>query len=562
MFEKLYNTFGGKKVSHVLRKQIESITAAAFLISITSLVSKILGIVRDRALAGKFGAGEVLDIYYAAFRLPDLIYNLLVLGALSAGFIPVFTSYLSVKKQNQIIKAKDKAWDFVNNVLNSVLLIVGILSIISLIFTPSIIDLLVPGFTPEQKVQTVMLTRVMLLSPLFLSVSSIFGGVLQSFKQFIIFSLAPIVYNLGIIIGIIYFFDSFGLIGLGYGVVLGAFLHMCIQIPSLYRLGYSYQSLLNFKDKGMVQLLKMMGPRTLGLAIAQINLVVITIIASGISSGSLTVFNLAFNLQSVPISLFGISFAIAAFPTMARYADKQDYKNLIKVFSGAVKEILLFVIPITFLYIILRAQIVRLILGSGMFDWKDTIITMDSLLLFSVSLFAQSLIPLIARTFYTLHDTYTPFFVGLLSMIVNIALSLFMVHNFQMFGLSFDILGLILAFTISSILQFVILLIALRARVGFIGDFAVVKTVSKILFAAVIMAIFTQGTKSLIGIFLNIDTVVGIFVQTVGSGLVAVVTFIAVSLLVKNQEMISFKVAFNRKVLRKIEVPQAQIDQS
>ena len=313
----------------IFKRQINSITVAAALVALSSLASRLLGVVRDRILAGEFGAGTTLDIYYAAFRIPDLVYNLIVLGALSAGFIPIFTSLI---KDYKCVKAKDcngqennnEAWSLANNILNILLFGLVVLSLIGIIFAPALTRLIAPGFSADEQALTAALTRVMFMSPLFLGISGIIGGILQSFKRFLVYSLAPVLYNIGIIIGAIYFVPIWGIYGLAWGVILGAFLHMAIQLPTVYQLGFRYSLRINWRDADTWKMGRMMVPRTLSLAVSQINLVVITVLASNLSAGSLTVFNLANNLQSFPIGIFGVSFAIAAFPSLAEAAFNKE----------------------------------------------------------------------------------------------------------------------------------------------------------------------------------------------------------------------------------------------
>jgi len=548
----VFKLFKLHKVTRILSRQFRSIASAAFVISIAGLVSRILGLVRDHALAYKFGASEILDVYYAAFRIPDLLFNLLVLGALSAGFIPVFTGLLKVDDENQHIDATASAWKLVNNIFHLLIIAMGFLSIILMLAAPYIMKYLVPGFNAEQMEQTVHLTQIMLLSPFFLSMSSLFGGVLQSFKRFFIYSLAPIVYNVGIIIGVLYFYDWFNIIGLAYGVVLGAALHMLIQVPFVFALGYRHQWIFDLKNRDVRKILRMMVPRTLGLAVTQFNLVIITIIASTLEQGSLAVFNFANNLQSVPIGLFGIAFAIASFPTLSQYADKEKWQEFAHTFSSTARQILFFVIPVSVLFFIFRAQIVRLVLGRGAFDWQDTILTFTALGIFSISLFAQSLIPLLARTFYSVHDTKTPFFTAAISMIINAVLSFVLAERF-------GLLGLVSAFTISSILQLIILWIALYAKIGILYMGKLLYAVGKILVATFFMGIAAQGAKYYIGAFGDINTFVEILMQTVAAGAVGLAVFIAISTYLKNEEILVFRAAINRRLLKRTELVQEVI---
>ncbi|MCK5357856.1 MAG: murein biosynthesis integral membrane protein MurJ, partial [Elusimicrobiales bacterium] len=397
-----------------------------------------MGIFRDRILASEFGAGDILDIYYTAFRVPDLIFNLLVLGALSAGFIPIFVNLLKGKKtriKGLVFGSKHKeAWYLANNILNILLLSVAVLSVFGIIFAPALIKVLAPGFSLSKQALTADLTRIMFLSPILLGISSILGGVLQSFKRFFIYSLAPILYNIGIIVGALFFAPLWGIYGLAWGVVLGALLHMLIQLPAVIKLGFRYRLIIDFKNKQVREIGRLMIPRTMSLAISQINLLVITIIASTLASGSIAVFNFANNLQSFPIGIFGISFAVAAFPTISAIAF--DKPKLINNFSKVIRQILFFIVPATVLLLTLRAQIIRVILGTGQFNWEDTLLTIHTLGFFTLSLFAQASIPLLARVFYARHNSLTPFYIGLSSALVNLILSLVLVRILGVAGLA------------------------------------------------------------------------------------------------------------------------------
>jgi len=221
-----------------------SILNAAFLVASLGLVSRFLGLIRDRILASKFGAGDVLDIYYAAFKIPDLIFNLLILGALSAAFIPVFTALISKNED-------EEAWKLVNKFISLAGLILVLSITILFIFAPTMVDLIAFGFNDEKRMSVVILTRIMLFSPLLLGFSGILGGILNSYKKFFFYSLAPIFYNVGIIIGVLFFVEMFGYVGLGYGVILGAFSHLLIQVPEVIRCGLKFKLDFKFKDNNL-----------------------------------------------------------------------------------------------------------------------------------------------------------------------------------------------------------------------------------------------------------------------------------------------------------------------
>ncbi len=399
----------------ILNGQSRTITGAAMILALASVASRFLGLLRDRMLAGSFGAGDTLDVYYAAFRMPDLVYNLLIMGALSAGFIPVFVAWQ--EKNNNALKEE---WQFVNSLINILLVALLILGGLFFIFAPELIKLITPGFSAEKMNLTVLLTRIMFLSPLLLGLSSVFGGILQSAKRFLIFSLTPIFYNLGIIFGILFFVPKYGAPGLAWGVVLGAALHMIIQLPAVRHLGWRWRPLFNWRDKNILCLARLMGPRTLTLAISQLNFLAITIVASTLAAGSLAIFNLAYNIWTFPLGVMAASLATAVFPSLSENAAQRDWLGFAKNFSATFRHILFLIIPFSVLLIVLRAQIVRVILGTGKFDWSDTILTINALQYLTLGLLAEALMLLLVRGFFALEDTKTPFWLGLVGSILRI----------------------------------------------------------------------------------------------------------------------------------------------
>jgi putative peptidoglycan lipid II flippase len=524
---------------NILNGQSKTITSAAVVIGVASLASRLLGVFRDRVLAGEFGAGDILDAYFAAFKIPDLVYNLLVLGALSAGFIPVFVRiFYNDKKESE-------AWQLVNDLLNIMAIGLIVISAIFVLIMPYLMPFIAPGFSGEKLQITIGLSRIMFLSPIFLGLSNIFGGILQSFKRFFVYSLAPIFYNFGIIAGALFLVPRFGVYGLALGVVLGAFLHLITQIPTSLHLGYRYVWSFNFKSWGIKRILKMMVPRTLGLAVTQINLVFMTIIASLLVSGSLTIFNLANNLQSFPVGIFGVSFAIAAFPALSELAAKENKGEFIKNFSNTTRQILFFLVPLTILFIVLRIQIVRVILGSGQFDWNDTIITAQTLAWFSLSLFAQALLPLLVRAFFAFHDSRTPFYIGLVSVALNIALG-------WPLSLKYGIVGLALAFSASSIVNLILLWVFLKKRIKNLDEKYIAISLLKFSIAGIFMALATQGMKYVVEPFFGTDTFVGIFLQGFIAGIVGLGIYSLICLWLKSPEMIVFYNSLRRRLFKQI----------
>lgn len=527
-------------VSRIFHSQSKTITSAAFILGTAALVSKILGLLRDRLLAGRFGAGDELDMYYAAFRIPDFVFNILIIGAVSAAFIPVFASMWE--------RSQKDAWQVSNGVLNLFLSFLIFLSIILILFCPLLISIIAPGFEGEKKEITVALTRIMFLSPIFLAVSNILSGILQSFRRFLVYSLAPIMYNIGIIIGILFFVPKFGIYGLAWGVVLGAFLHMIIQIPSARFCGYRYRFVFDIYNSGVRKIIKLMIPRTIGLGASQINLIVITAIASTLASGSIAIFNLANNLQYIPIGIVGISFATAVFPSLSQEFAGERKEEFIKKFSSAFRQVLILIIPLSALMFILRAQIVRIILGTGEFTWADTRLTAASLGIFALGIFAQSLVPLVSKAFYALHNTIIPVVISIISIVLNVGFSFLFVwlltfdnffHNFIFENLKLEgieqiaVLSLPLAFSIAGIFNFALLLFALYKKVGDFDFKTILQYTLKILMATLIMAEVVYLGLYILADFVNMQTFFGVFLQATGAMFIGLFAFALIARFLK-----------------------------
>ncbi|OGI26643.1 MAG: murein biosynthesis integral membrane protein MurJ [Candidatus Moranbacteria bacterium RIFOXYB1_FULL_43_19] len=513
-----------------------SINSAAFIIATAGILSRALGLVRDRILAANFGAGDTLDIYYASFRVPDLIYNLLILGALSAAFIPVFTSLLAHEK-------REEAWKLANGLLSLAFLVLFFISLVFAIFTPFFMKFITPGFSGEKLAAVVKLTRIMFLSPIFLGISGVFGGILNSFKRFLIYSLAPLFYNLGIILGVVFLVPIFGISGLAWGVAGGALLHMLVQYPAVKLSGFKFSPALNLRNGNLRKVLKLMIPRTMGLAVTQVNLLVVTIIASTLPAGSLAIFNFANNLQSFPIGVFAIPFALAVFPSLSYFAAKEEKGNFIDSFSRTFRQILYFAIPASVLILVLRAQIVRVILGSGNFDWEDTILTFQALGIFAVSLFAQCLVPLLARSFYALQNTKIPFYTGIVSEVVNLTLALVLS---RLYG----ILGLAWAFSLSSMVNMFLLFLILRSKTGDLDDKKIISVTAKISLFALLAGGVAQLSKYIVGPYTDTETFLGIFTQLAAGGAVGLALFFVLSYAFRLEEFEAVKKLLSGKFLR------------
>ncbi len=508
-----------------------SVSTNALIIGFFSVVSRILGLLRDRLLASHFGAGDVLDAYYAAFKLPDFIFNIFILGALSSAFIPVF---IEARKH----QGESMAWQITNTVLNFLLLVMSILCLLSIIFAPLFVPVLTPGFSLAKQALTINLTRLMMVAIIFLAVSNLFGAVLNSYKRFIAYGLAPVLYNIGIILGLFILVPFFGPSGLAGGVLLGAILHTACQLPTIRRLGWRWGLKFFLADYYFQKIIRLMIPRTLGLAVYSINQLVITYFASLLASGSLAAFVLATNLQSFPINVFGVSLAIAVFPIFSESFANNKKQELIEHLANSLKRVLFFTIPLSVLFLVLRAQVVRIILGSGNFDWGDTINTANVFAFLSLSLVAESLLPLIARAFYAQHDTKTPVMVSILSVFLNLTLATFLIKPL---GIS----GLAIAYVSSTIINFLILTYLLSKRLSYMNAKSIVNSGWQMLQASLLAGMVCYGILHLLAPLVDMHSFAGIFIQGVSAGLAGLLTYLFVAHKLKIQEVCFVKKYLN-----------------
>jgi putative peptidoglycan lipid II flippase len=493
----------------------KTIGGAALLIAFSGILSRLLGFFRDRILATQFGAGDILDAYYTAFRIPDLLYGLLIAGALSAAFVPIFTELTTNKKDGE-------AWRLTSGLLMLLLASLGALAFLGNLFAPGLTDLLAPGFDEEKLALAAGLTRVMLLSPILLGISAVFGGVLMSFKRFVAYSLAPIFYNLGIIFGAVALTPLMGPVGLAWGVVLGAFLHMAIQYPALRATGFRFVpgTLSVWREKPARRVMALMIPRSLSMGVSQVSLLAMTAFASTLASGSLAAFTFANNIQSVPLGLFGIAFALAVFPSLSIYAAEKNGTKFFDALCGTTQRILFFVVPLSFAMVIFRAQFVRVILGAGQFDWEDTILTFEVMKFLAMSLFAQSLIPLFARAFFALKNTKTPLYIALISEALHIALIPLLLPYFAVEALA-------IAFSAGALVNAGLLYWYLRREAAFWRDRAFFKPATKIFAASLMAGLIAQLSKTAFALTTNeLDTFIEVFLQLVTGLLIGGVSYV------------------------------------
>jgi len=532
-------------ILRVLGKEFGNINQAAILLGFFALLSQILGLFRDRLIAHFIGPSPLLDAYYAAFRIPDLIFISIASLASITVLIPFIVSKMSGEKVTEDAKK------FLNDIFSVFFVVIVSVSFIAFILMPYIVFLIAPGFSPVMQTKVVELSRIMLLSPILLGFSNLFGTITQLFRKFFIYALSPVFYNFGIIIGIIFIYPIWGIYGLAIGVVLGALMHFLIQAFASSGCGFApkFSFSINFKDIKKAVLISL--PRTLGLSFNNIALILIISFASFLKGGSISIFNLSLNLQSVPLGIIGLSYAVAAFPTLTKSFSSgriDDFKVHLK---SAARQIIFWSLPVTFLFIVLRAQIVRVILGSGSFSWENTRLVAASLAIFSISIVAQGLIALFARAYYAGGNTKRPLlinFISSLSIVLFSYLFLYIFKNcsiFQYFIESLlkvsdisgtEVLMLPLAYSFGTIINFILLWFFIK-RDFIKKEQFIFKTFFQSLGASFFIGFISYLSLNILSPIFGTTTFLGIFLQGFFSGILGILTGILVLYLLKNQEL-------------------------
>lgn len=513
-------------IRKILHFKTQTVSLAALVLGISNFFSYLLGALRDNLLAN-FLPNKLADVYWAAFRVPDFIYGILITGGITAAFLPVFSSYFH---ENQ-----DKAKRLFRDIFSVFFVALVFLAVILFFLSPLLVNLTVPGFSLEQKTQTILLMRIMFLSPVILGLSAIFSSVLQCLNLFYAFALAPVFYNAGILTGILVFYPSFGSSGLALGVILGALLHLSVQAIPAVKAGFTPKFSRRIKEKsGFFKISKLMVPRVVSVAAYQINLIVTTAIASTLSAGSIKIFNLSNNLYCVPVGLIGLSFATAVFPALSKSFALEQKEKFLAVFSGILSKIIFFILPISGFMFILRAQFVRLIYGTnlaggGYFGWWETRLTASSLGVLSFSLFAACLIPFLGRAFFSLHDTKTPLKIALVSIGINIGLSFFFVWIlktpgfFRTWMIDFlklkdltdvSVLGLSLALSVATVFQCFFLFLALKTKLRTLEISRKMNDFLKMAVFSFMASLSCYFSLKALGIFVSTEKVLGLFLQT------------------------------------------------
>ncbi|MHB1118321.1 MAG: murein biosynthesis integral membrane protein MurJ [Minisyncoccota bacterium] len=542
-----------KKLLSLFHREWNGLHEAAFLLGMFAILSQVLALVRDRFLAYSFGASQTLDIYYAAFRIPDIVFAGIASFMSALILIPILTKRAG--------ESDDRAQKFLNDTFTVFFSILFVASVGVFIFTPTLIQMLFPAFVEKAQIDLIAMTRLLLLSPILLGLANLLGSVTQMLRKFFASALAPVLYNMGIIAGAVFFYPVFGIIGLAWGVVMGAFLHFFVHFFVSSRNGFTLAVSLRPSFSDILEVFRVSLPRTIGLSANQFAIFALVAFAAGMEDGSITVFNFALNLQSVPLVVIGVSYATAAFPALSKHFVGDDMAKFLAQILSAARHIIFWSLPVLVLLIVLRAQIVRTILGSGSFDWNATKLTAACLAIFTVSIVAQSITLLFLRGFYATGNNIIPLIVNVLSsfIIVGVGYGLMTWYAYSVFFQDFiasllrveglsgaGVLMLPLAYSVGMLLNAVLLIYLFRRRFGrFLSP--IKDTLMHGSFAALIAGLVAYEFLEVLGLYLDLDTFWGIFTQGLVAGIAGLLTWWLILELMGNEEIQEVRRSLTRK---------------
>lgn len=428
-----------------------AIARASVILGVAFLASRLLGWVRLAVIGATFGASPELDAYFAAFRIPDAIFQLVAAGALSSALVPMATSLLAEGNA-------PRAWRLVSSVANLMLLVLAGLAVAAGIWAPELLRAITPGFDEARLAQAVGLTRLMLAAPIFLALGAVATSTLNSLGLFAASALAPIAYNLGIIAGALLLAPTMGVTGLALGVMVGAAGHVAIQLPQLWRRGH-YSRTIELRDPAVRQTIGLLVPRAIGLGAVQAVFLVNTMLASRLGEGAISIYVVAFLILQIPIGVVGVPLGVALLPSMTQAIAVGSPERFAALVARSLRLLLFVMLPLGGVMAVLRVPLVGLLVGHGRFDPVAVDRAADTLLFFLVALVPEAMIAVLARAFYAGKDTRTPVLAALASVVVDVLLAVLLVDRLGLGGLA-------LAIGLGSCLEAGLLLVLLRRRVG------------------------------------------------------------------------------------------------
>jgi putative peptidoglycan lipid II flippase len=506
--------------AHMARSSL--IVMAAFA------AAKLIGLLRERAIAHQFGATAEYDAYIAAFKIPDLLFMLIAGGALVSAFLPVFADALARDDE-------DEAWTIASGVTNVVFAVTLVLAALAAMAAPWLVQhIIAPGFNPAQQALAADLMRIVLVSTLVFAVSGIQMGILNAYQHFLLPALAPIAYNFGILIGALWLAPRYGIRGLAYGVVIGAVLHLLVKVPGLAHYGFRYKPIAGLHVAGVRLVLWLMWPRVLALGTVQVVLIVSTALASALTTGSLSALNYAWIISQMPQTILGTAVATVAFPTLAEYAALGRLAQLRATTVGALRVLIALSVPAAVGLWVLGPPLIDILLRTGRFDQTAADATLAALRMFALGLVGHVMLEVVARAFYAQKNTLTPLYIAVVAMVLNVTLALLLVRPLLHAGLA-------LANSVAVSLEVVLALWILGRMLNGIEGRVLAATLGRALASAAAMAAAMTASLRLLPDEVAFGTISGPFVtglvQATIGGLVGVAVYVAAATIVGMPEV-------------------------
>lgn len=558
-----------RRILSFVGKEISGLHEAAYLLAISSVASLAFALIRDRLLAHTLGASTTLDVYYAAFRVPDFLF-VTVASLVSTTILVPFL--IESRTKDEEGGTGNELKSSIQSLFSAFSFMILIVCAVAFIIMPTLDKWLFPELfirgSGDMLIQT---SRLLLLSPILLGMASFFASITQIQNRFLVYALSYPLYNIGIIIGILFFLPHWGVFGLAMGVILGALFLSLTQIPLVIKDGLFPRLTLNFSWVKVKRVALLSIPRTITLSSQQLTELGLISFASFLGAGSISIFNLALNLQSVPLSIVGASYSSAAFPILAKLIARKEKEAFVGKMISAAKHIVFWSMPIMVLFIVLRAQIVRVVLGSGQFNWSDTRLTAAALALFVISSFGQSLMLLFVRAFYAEGKTWKPLVINSVCAVVSIILGYGLIHlfhsvpSFALFteallkttgSADSSVLMLPLAFTLGTFLNLYLHWVGFsREYKGFTKP--VMTTLWHSVAASIIGGYVAYLSLNIFDDIFGLTTLMGVFLQGLCAGIVGIVVIVIILKLMKSPEMHDIHQALANRVWK---VDKASLD--
>lgn len=517
-----------------LEKRQSSILSAALIITTANIMSSLFGLLRERVLINVFfgssASEQAYEAFQLAFQIPDTLFQLVVMGALAAAFIPIFSS---LKKKNE-----QEAFQFTSIVMNWVLAAFLLLSVLAFIFAEPITAFRTGSqFTPEQIAIAVKLTRLMLFAQLFFAISNFFTGILQAYQYFIAPAIAPVLYNIGIMLGTWLFAGQFGIYSAGIGVLIGAFLHMLVQLPMVWRLGFRWKLNFNLHFSGVKKLFSLMPPRLLTVGVGELQNLAMGFFATSIGGLSFVVVKLASRLMTLPIRFFGVPISQASLPFLSDESEEQDQERFKHLLLQSLSQISFFALPASVLLLILRIPVVRLVFGTYNFPWWATVLTGKIVAIIALSITAQAMVQLLIRAFHALKDTKTPFIISLIC-----TGSYLLVSYLSVYVYNWGVLGLGAAISVAAFLELALFIFFLQKRLQCFSDKSFVFAQLKMILASFFMAVFLYlPFKILDEVVFDTSRTIDLIALTISTGTIALLVYSYFAFLLDIKELFYFK---------------------